>query len=653
MNIFNESTSDLINETNETNGISSSSFLDIIENTIYTFTEYLIIIIILLIFCYIVYRLYFADKKKSDNSDNSTVIQIPDLKNKTIIDALEWCAKNYPDFPSLMVRKDNGNWSYVTYEDYYKNCIKFAKGLNYWTGSKTKVAILGFNSPAWFYSHLGALFNSGMSIGMYPTSSSEICEYILNHSEIDVLVIEDGKQLEKLIGKNIPALKLILYYSPISDDLVKKFSIPVVSFGAFMDSKDKDKIKLSCKDKPKLDDIATIIYTSGTTGDPKGATITHKNIISTINSVLNTLYYKSNLKLSNGERFVSYLPLNHIAAQTMDIYIPICSLGTVWFADKDALKSTLVNTLKDARPTIFIGVPRVWEKMQEKIQEKIQLNYISKNLPTIFIRSKIINEIGLNKCKYCITAAAPISESARDYFKSLGLNLYDVYGLSETTGPITLSYPGSNYEGSVGMPIDDVRIKIDQDGEILVRGSCIFKGYYNDSKATKESFKDDWFKTGDLGNIKNGFLFITGRKKEILVTAGGENIAPVPIEQAIMKEIPELDYAVVLGDKRKFLSVLFVPKMKDDKPSNTFKKIDPDIKSLQDLNKSKLLTEYINEKISKVNALAKSNACKIQKWFFLENCFTTGQETTPTLKLRRYFINEKYKNKINKLYLSE
>ena len=620
-------------------------------NSLYTFIEYVVIIIIIIVICYIVYRVWFNKRETLNNNSNNTkeIVQVPNLRNKTIIDVLQWCAETYPDFPALMVRKDNGNWSDITYENYYQKCLDFAKSVNYWVGPKAKVAIIGFNSPAWFYSHLGCLMNSGISVGMYPTSSPEICEYILNHAEVDVLVVEDSKQLEKLVGKDMSKLKLILYYSPISDELIKKFSIPVVSFGAFIESKETGKIKLP--GNVSSDDTATIIYTSGTTASPKGVLITHKNIISNVDSVLQTLQSKSTLKLENGERFVSYLPLNHIAAQMMDIYIPICIIGTVWFADRDALKSTLVNTLRDARPTVFIGVPRVYEKMQEKIEEKVQSSFISRNLPNILIRNKIINEIGLNKCKFCITSAAPISAATRDYFaNTLNITLYDAYGLSETSGPITLSCPGLNCNGSVGCPTSDVRIKIASDGEILVKSQSVFKGYYKDSKGTKEAFEGSWFKTGDIGYINDGFLFITGRKKELIITANGENIAQVPIEQELCKRMPELEYAVVIGDKRKFLSVILVPKMKDGEIAKCFKKIDPEIKSVKDLNTSSKIKEYVDGKINELNSGAKSNSCKVQKYFFVTKEFTVGAELTPTLKLRRNFISEKYKNKIDKLY---
>jgi long-subunit acyl-CoA synthetase (AMP-forming) len=466
----------------------SLDFPEIDEGDIFTFVEYIIIVIIIIILGYIIYRLFF---NQNPDVSLSSPVKMSGLQNsKNIIESLRWAAKSFPDSHALMIRKDNGVWLPVTYESYYQNCLNFAKIIKHWVGPKTNVAIIGFNSPAWFYAHLGTMMNSGIPVGMYPSNSSDACEFIMNHAKIDVLVVEDGKQLEKFVGKNIPMLKLILYYSPVSDELVKKFKIPVVSFGAFMDSIQPDSIEL---DKPG-NDIATIIYTSGTLGDPKGVMLTHKNIVSNINAILKTLQ-KNNLDLDSGERFVSYLPLNHIAAQTMDIYIPISVLGTVWFADKDALKSTLVNTLKDARPTVFVGVPRVWEKMQEKIDSKIQSNFISRNLPNILIRSRIVNEIGLDKCKFCITSTAPVSEKARDYFESLNLPLYDAYGLSETSGPITLSGPGFSCKGSVGIPINDVRIRIADDGEILVKGKSVFKGYYRDKKGTEQAFADGWFKT--------------------------------------------------------------------------------------------------------------------------------------------------------------
>lgn len=608
--------------------------------------EYIIIIIIIIIIGYLFYT-FFYNGTYDNHNNNDNMKDILNNNNNTIIDILKHNSEINPDGHALVVKKPSSSltigadvWIPINYEDYYNNVEQFATSLNYWVGARKNVAIIGFNSPAWFYAHLGTIANNGISVGIYPTSTNDICEYIVNDANIDVIVVEDDKQLEKFVDINFKdtKIKLILYYSPVSSALINKFTkstIPVISFGVFMDNKKFKKNKNINQhmnnNNVDLNDVMTIIYTSGTTGNPKGVEITHKNILAMIKSLLNTTSSRGTLNFDSNEKFVSYLPLNHIAAQTMDIYIPICTGGTVWFADKNAMRSdkpTLVKTLKDAKPTIFVGVPRVWEKMAEAIEK--ETNYSTSYIPRFLTKKKIIEGIGLDKCKYCITTASPISDTARDYFDSLGITLYDIYGLSETCGPIAVSLPNYRRTDSVGIPFDDLRIKINMDGEILVKGDQIFKAYKNNKKATKEAFERGWFKTGDLGMIDNGYLFITGRKKELIITSGGENIAPVPIEQNIMKNLKDVDYAVVIGNNRKFLScLLFVKNNKNN----------------GNLNLS------IDKIMAKVNDLAPSNAHRVQKWKIIAHTMTIGDELTPTYKLKRDVINKKFKNEIDELYV--
>jgi len=616
----------------------------------------IIIIIILIIVCINNLRQKSADKK------NEKFMVLPNLKNRTIISVLKWNSENYPDQEALIVRKDN-NWESISYKNYYNNAKNFAKGINCWIGHKANVAIIGSNSAAWFYAHLGCMINSGISVGIYPTTKPKMCDYIVNHARIDVLVVEDEQQLEKFYeSKN--NIKLVLYYSPISHKVINKFKekkIPVISFGVFINNTTNIKKKYKCLNiGPKLNDIATIIYTSGTTGESKGAVLTHKNIMSSVKNIIDTMlcpnFASNSYDLVLGERFVSYLPLNHIAAQMMDIYIPISILGTVWFADKNALKSgksTLVPTLKDARPTIFLGVPRVWEKIMEGIENKN-----TSIIPLFLIKNRITREIGLDKCKYCISTSAPLSDSAKKYFDYLGLTIYDIYGLSETCGPITLSLPNMYKEGSVGVPIRGTHIKIDADGEILVSNESLFIGYHNDKESTKKIFKiidkKKWFKTGDIGYIKDDYLFITGRKKELIITSGGENIYPISIENKIINSLKFIEYAIVIGDKKKYLTILLVPKNKDLNKvlikSFPNKKEIKNMKTIRDLENNEFIKSYIDKQIEIVNSESISNAHKIQKWKILNTEFTVGEELTPTLKLRRYFIQEKYKDVISKLY---
>jgi long-chain-fatty-acid--CoA ligase ACSBG len=377
--------------------------------------------------------------------------------------------------------------------------------------------------------------------------------------------------------------------------------------------------------KPKINDIATLIYTSD---NLKGAELTHENIMTSLRQMIGLINTKSTIKQLGEEQFVSYLPLNHIATQIMDIYIPIVTLGTVWFAGKDALKdSSLIDTIVDVRPTVFIGIPHVWEKMQEKIDEEVSKSGIKGSLAKTFSPWKILEKLGLNRCKLAFTSTAPILQSTKNYFNSIDLNLYEIYGMSETAGPISISLPGLNRIGSVGAPI--MNVKISKDNEIMVKGKNLFKGYRSIKSTDKSFTKDGWFLTGDLGKLDaDGFLYITGRKKETIITAEGEIISPIQIETKLKEYLGKyFEYIIVVGDKKKFLSVLLVPIVNRKLPDN--------------------INEIITNSINEINKTVQHT---IKKWDILKNKFKVGEEITPTLKVRRTFINDKYKKQISKMY---
>ena len=556
-----------------------------------------------------------------DAIDGCAIIENPKNKKATIIDLLKQASEKYPNAPALKI-KEGKTWKDVSYGEYYKKVKRFAQSLKHWLGDNVNVGIMGFNSPGWVYSHLGTMYNGGISVGLYPSSTSESCSYIIKNTNIEMLVVEDAIQLEKLIGINDSPIKLIIYYSPINESIIEQFQVPVISMGNFMTQTNK------LSKMPSLNDISTIIYTSGTTSDPKGVMISHKNIMTALRKTIELFKTKSSINTLGHEHFISYLPLNHIAAQMLDIYLPIACLSTVWFADKDALKSTLTNTIKEVRPTIFAGVPRVWEKIHEGIETKLSTIGWKGNLSKTFIPQKIIYEMGMERCKLCITTGAPVSDISRQYLSSIGCKLYDIYGMSETSGAISISGPNMSRIGSVGLPI--MSVKIAKDGEILVKGDNLFAGYYEDPKETHKAFtKDKWFKTGDLGKLDvNGFLYVTGRKKEILITAGGENIAVAPIETALMEKLyTYCDYVIVIGDRKKFLSVLLV------------------IKPKQKINDTIAMNA-----IEWANSKAPSQTHTIKKYAIITNKFKIGNELTPTYKLKREYIQNKYWKQIKKMY---
>jgi long-chain-fatty-acid--CoA ligase ACSBG len=552
----------------------------------------------------------------------------------TIVDLLKWAASNNPSLEALKYKnKHSKDWKTVNYYEYWDNVMRFSNSLvNFLGDEKPVVAIIGTNEPEWFYAHLGTMASGGISVGIYPSADSSTCHSILNNSMANVLIVEDSDQLEKFSNIDMSGIKAIIYYGNVTYKSQSPFNdkVKIVKYLEFTRSHDVVK-----HDRlPRPDDIAAIIYTSGTTGAPKGVVTKHNNIMDILNNMILTIHTKSSVDLCVGESVVSYLPLNHVAAQLLDIYIPIAILGTVYFAQKDALRGSLIDTLKDIRPTIFIGVPRVWEKMMEKLSENLTVGMSMASM----VSGIVLKSIGLDRCKYAITAAAPISADTRRYFDKFGLELCDVYGMSETNGPISLSIPGKVKKGTVGIPIIDT--KISDDGEILVKGKSVFSGYYNNKEDMKSFTSDGWFKTGDLGKIDNeGYLYITGRSKDIIITAGGENISPIPIETKLHQELSQyFTYVMVVGDRRKFLSMILVP---NKRTLNKFG---------DNMSESKELISIIENARNIVNNNVSSNASKVQKWTIINSKFRIGDELTPTLKLRRLYIQDKYTDIIDLLY---
>ena len=577
----------------------------------------------------------------------------------TIIDCLRNAAKKYPRHPALKIKEksekksennkpennkpennkpennkpennkpeknNKSDWITIDYVTYYKNVVNFAQSLNYWLGNHVTVAIMGSNSPGWFYAHMGSILNGGKSAGIYTESSKELCKQIIKDSNAKVLVVENDEQLKKIINISIPSIQLIIYYSPISESMIDKFTMPVLSMGNFMSKKNSSKFP-----KIQQSDPATLIYTSGTTGKPKGVILTHKNIITSMSRTIKLVKTKSSIGQLFQEQFISYLPLNHISAQMMDIYIPITTIGTVWFADKTALRNNMATTLKQIRPTCFVGLPRIWEKIKHNISDNLSNQGMKGKMSKYLFSKKILEHIGLDRCKLAISVAAPLSTSVYKYFSSIGLEINNMYGMSEACGLISISLPKLNKIGSVGYPITG--IKISDDKEILIKGDNVFTGYHNNKKETDASFtKNGWFNTGDLGLLDDrGFLYIVGRKKDIIVTSGGENIAPAPIELKLQDHLDKyFDYVIVVGDNLKYLSVLLV----------TTKKLPHDINTI------------VENSITNVNNTAQSPVHTIKKFLILNKKFAINKELTPTLKPKRSYIIKKYDGQIKKLYM--
>ncbi|CAM9855418.1 unnamed protein product [Chrysoparadoxa australica] len=624
---------------------------------------------------------------------------------QTVYDVFKRTVKNHGDGPALHYKADgaNGPWTTLSWQKYYDMSIQFAKALLSLGFSPHRcINILGYNSVEWFVANMGAIAAGGIAAGIYLTNNPDACKYISDHSQAEVVVVEGKKQLDKYLAmsselKNLKAL--VVYGEAVPEGA--KAAVPIHSWDDFM-ALGKD-VSSSAVDErlseQKPGNCCSLIYTSGTTGPPKAVMISHDNITWTSETLL------AQYPLDHRERVISYLPLSHIAAQILDIHGP-CKLGSeVFFAQPDALRGSLGATLKEVKPTLFFGVPRVWEKIYEKMQAigrsteglKKKISTWAKRkgsersnmgqygggggvpcgygIANAVVFSKVKQSLGLDQAKCCFTAAAPIPVQVLEYFASLDIAILEVFGQSECTGPHTANLPSAWKIGTCGRPLPGTESKIAADtGEILCyRGRHIFMGYMHDPAKTAETIDEEgWLHSGDVAAFDkdeipgmpapSGFMSITGRIKELIITAGGENIPPVIIEDQFKKQMPCLSNAMVIGDKRKFLTILLTLKVEvdaDGKPTNKLtsdalsnsKAMGSSATTVEEAAADDKWKAYLDGGLKKANEATTSRAQVVQKWALLPVDFSEpGGELTPTLKLKRGPTAKKHSAVIEELY---
>ncbi|GLE00245.1 hypothetical protein PINS_up008972 [Pythium insidiosum] len=439
----------------------------------------------------------------------------------------------------------------------------------------------------------------------------------------------------------------------------------------------------------------SLIYTSGTTGDPKAVMISHDNASWTVQRVVNEWRNRFGVTMDPQQRVVSFLPLSHVAGQLLDIVVPLMTGTQVFFAQPDALKGTLGMTLKEVRPTVFFGVPRVWEKIAEKMwamaaqnsglkarigawakargATRTQLAQFGQsggdpcgyNIARSLVFSRVREALGLDQCWACYSGAAPISREIVEYFGSLDIHIYEFFGMSECTGPQAYSNLGVWKIGSVGQTMPGVETRIDSDSqELLMRGRHVMMGYLKSEPQTRATIDPDgWLHSGDCGELDaDGFIRITGRIKELIITSGGENVPPVLIEDAIKEELPLLANVMVVGDQRKFLTALFTLRVDVDAESNPTDRLDAKALSIckqigssaTTVAEAKLDTKvqtYLRDGLARANQRATSRAQNVGKFEVLDRDFSfSGGELTPTLKLKRKVTAARYAEVIEKMY---
>ncbi len=580
----------------------------------------------------------------------------------TIPNRLLQRAKSTPNDPAYYVR-DNGAWkptNWGTYSDQVTQAGRALIALGLKPGQTA--CILGFNRPEWAIMDLAAMGAGGAPAGIYTTCSPVEVRYIVAHAEAPIILVEDEGQWRKVQAEiaNMPHLKHV----------VTMKGVPKIDHGLVMTwdefmAKGDEVEKEAYLDRVEAlepDALATLIYTSGTTGPPKGVMLSNNNLAWTANVAIQIT------TITADDCSLSYLPLSHIAEQMFTLHIPITTGARVYFAESI---EAVPENLKEVQPTIFFGVPRIWEKFHAGITSKLKdasglkaklvkwaLNVgweanksptstkgLQYNLANKLIFSKLKPAIGMGNARVCVSGAAPIAREVLEFFASLDILVLEVYGQSEDTGPTSFNTPTQYRFGSVGPALPGVEVKIADDDEILVKGPNVFLGYYKDQEATDSTLSNGWLHSGDLGAFDDdGFLSITGRKKDIIITAGGKNITPKNLEAA-MKNHELINEAVVIGDRRKYLSALVT--------------IDPEAgaawatangEDANALHESAKLRASIQAHVDELNSHF-ARVEQIKKFTILTRNLTIEDgELTPTLKVKRAKVSDHFADDIEAMY---
>jgi len=580
--------------------------------------------------------------------------------------------EQYANEPALSFKDSNGGINTDTWSDYYEFVMSISKSLiSYGVKQGDRCAIYSYNRKEWFGCYSALQMVNGVAVAVYHTSSPSEVEWVVGNSESKIVFVgnnpNDNGEKEKMpihrlhsILEKMNSVELVV----VMDGVEKFDQENVVTWEEFI-SKGKDVSDsdvLDMKDKIDINDSCSLIYTSGTTGNPKGVELTHNNFKFQLDSVLKVMAFEQ------GEKYVSWLPLAHVFGQMVDNHY--------WV--RRALHMTIVdsplNTIdyaKEVQPHLFISVPRIYEKVYTNLIAAIESKAVLKiglKIPGLsnLLKKKLKAAAGFSNTRFAISGAAPINPDILQLFQQLGIPLFEGYGMTENTAGATLNYHGNNKIGSVGKAVIDTEIKTAEDGEVLIRGDHVMKGYYKNQEATDETIIDGWLHTGDVGKIDDdGFLFITGRMKEIYVSSSGKNVAPLVIEET-MKSIPLVSQCYLVGDGRKFCSALITLDMgiilrdkfgvdPNSIPKDPIKQNEMIVdkgSALSDFTDSEEVFNEIKEKIDTMN-LKFSSPEQIKKFTILPRDFSIDDgELTPTLKIRRKIINDNWATEIDNMYSS-
>lgn len=583
-------------------------------------------------------------------------------------------AQKHRDKTAISYKKKGGFLS-LTYEEFYERVLMLARGLRK-SGMERgdKVAIFSENRLGWAISDFGIQSAGGITVPIYATNTGKQAAYILNHCGAKIVFCSTKRQYEKLllVKEDIPEVELVISYERFMGDL----SFPVYTQYQLSEAgtplSDEDKTFLEGQiDTITQDDILTIIYTSGTTGVPKGVLLTQRNVM------INADYGARQLAIpQENKTTLSFLPLSHVLERTGGYYTTLLHGSHIAFAENVA---AVMENMVEIQPTSMVSVPRLFEKIYSRVYENVhQMPKIRKKLfhkaievgrkyvhkkyvkqePLGFlnVQYKIYDRLVFKKIRarfggkleFFVCGGAPLDKTINEFMWIIGIPVFNGYGLTETSPALTISSVGEVRFDSVGKFLKDTEAKLADDGELLVKGPQLMRGYYQNEKATKEAHVDGWFKTGDIVRIdEEGFVYIIDRKKELIVTAGGKNIAPQPIENDLRLD-KCISQAIVFGDRKPYIVALLTPNLErliDWAREQQITYIDID-----ELVNNRKVKDLFAERIEEINS--HYPPYKTIKYFALvsREFSIEGGELTPTLKLKRKVIYKKYKELVDELY---
>src|SRR3989440_1510990 len=587
--------------------------------------------------------------------------EMPSELPETVPALFQRTAQRRGDAPALHF-KAGERWTPISWADYSRAGGRvadalLAEGLN----PQDRVALWSSNRPEWQIADVGIAHAGLVTVAIYQSDAPEQVKYLLNHSEAKVLIVEERKLLEQVIAlrRELPGLQRVILIegdAPEGEGWVVTWDQALRRGDEF--GRARPGLFASRWQAVRPEDTASFLYTSGTTGQPKAVILTHKNLTWTAVATLQCFRGDPN------DRVVSYLPLAHVLERVVSELRQLCTGCEVYFCPS---VDQVMAAVADVHPTYFTSVPRLWEKIYRGIRARMDkvtgprrlirdwallmgalrtAAYEQHTRPAPWVRwqwsladrlvfRKIREALGFDKIQVCVSGSAAVSPDMLRFFYGLGIEVLEGYGLTETTAPATFNRPGEARFGTVGLPLPGVEIRIAPDGEILVKGGNVFAGYFKDPKVTQETLSDGWLKTGDIGELdKDGFLKITDRKKDLFKTSGGKYVAPGAIETQLRSR-RGIAQAVVLGDGRRLVAALLT--------------LDRDSREVRGGPDDPAVKRLVDEAVAAVNR-GLSHPEQIKKWKILDADFVVGDELTPSMKVKRKRIAEKYGSEIEALY---